>query len=105
MNGIQVLLITGIILVAVYFYTRLHHSVLDIVLLVLMVATGLVFVVLPELTNTIAHRLGVGRGADLVFYLSIIIFWFVILKIYARIRRIEKILTKVVRNDALKDVK
>lgn len=103
MNGIQVLLITGIILVAVYFFVRLHNSILDIILLILMVATGLVFVLSPDLTNTIAHKLGVGRGADLVFYLSIVIFWFVILKLYARIRRIEKILTDVVRKDALKD--
>ena len=101
MNGIQVLLITAIILVAVYFFVRLHNSILDILLLVLMVSTGLVFVLFPGITNELAHRLGVGRGADLIFYLSIVIFWFVILKLYTRIRRLEKTLTDVVRKDAL----
>jgi hypothetical protein len=43
----------------------------------------------------------VGRGADLVFYTSILIFWFVILKLYARIRRLEQIITQVVRKDAV----
>ena len=105
MNGIQVLLITGIILVAVYFFVRLQNSILDIMFLLLMIATALVFVLFPGITNELAHKLGVGRGADLVFYLSIIIFWFVILKLYTRMRRLEKILTEVVRKDALAEVR
>ena len=43
----------------------------------------------------------VGRGADLIFYISILIFWFVILKLYARIRRLEQIITQVVRKEAI----
>ena len=103
MNGIQVLLITGIVLVAVYFFVRLHNSVMDILLLLLMVGTGLAFVLFPGIANDLAHKLGVGRGADLVFYLSIVIFWFVILKLYTRIRRLEKTLTDVVRKDTLEE--
>ncbi len=103
MNGIQVLLITAVVLVAVYFYVRLHNSILDIILLSLMVSTALVFILFPGITNDLAHKLGVGRGADLIFYLSIVIFWFVILKLYTRIRRLEKTLTDVVRKDALTD--
>jgi hypothetical protein len=45
----------------------------------------------------------VGRGADLIFYLSIVIFWFVIIKLYVRIRKLEKIVTDVVRKDALNE--
>jgi len=101
MNGIQVLLITGIILVGVYFLVRLHNSIMDILLLVVMVGTGIAFVLFPGITQQLAHKLGVGRGADLVFYLSIMIFWFVILKLYSRIRKLEKILTQVVRKDTL----
>ena len=103
MNGIQVLLITAVVLVAVYFYVRLHNSILDIILLSLMVSTALVFILFPGITNDLAHKLGVGRGADLIFYLSIVIFWFVILKLYTRILRLEKTLTDVVRKDALTD--
>ena len=103
MNGIQILLITGIILIAVYFFARLHNSLLDILLLLFLVGTALVFIFFPDLTSTIAHKLGVGRGADLVFYLSIVIFWFVIIKLYVRIRKLEKIVTDVVRRDALKE--
>ena len=103
MNGIQILLITGVILVAVYFFVRLHNSILDILLLLAMVSGGLVFIFFPDVSNMIAHKLGVGRGADLVFYLSIVIFWFVILKLYVRIRKLEKIVTDVVRKDAISE--
>ena len=101
MNGIQVLLITGVMMVAVYFFVRLHNSILDILLLFLMVATALVFILFPGITNSLAHKLGVGRGAALVFYLIIVIFWFVIIKLYIRIRKLEKIITDVVRKDTL----
>jgi hypothetical protein len=101
MSGIKILLITGVALIAVYFYLRLRNSVFDLVLLLLLIATAIFFILSPESANTVAHKLGVGRGADLVFYTSILIFWFVILKLYARIRRLEQTITRIVRKDAL----
>ena len=101
MNGIQILLITGVTLLTIYFFVRLHNSILDILLLIAMVIGAMVFILFPDTSNRIANKLGVGRGADLVFYFSIVIFWFVILKLYVRIRKLEKIVTDVVRKDAL----
>ena len=101
MSGIKILLITGIAFIAVYFFVRFRNSLFDLILLLLLIGVAVLFVVLPELTNRIAHYLGVGRGADLVFYISIIIFWFVILKLYARIRKLEQIITNVIRKDAI----
>jgi len=101
MNGIQLVLITGVILVAIYFLVRQHNSMLDFFLLLSMVTAALIFIFFLGITNYMAHKLGVGRGADLVFYLSIIIFWFVIIKLYIRIRKLEKTVTDVLRKDAL----
>lgn len=67
----------------------------------LLIASAVVFILFPDITNDIANRLGVGRGADLIFYTSILIFWFVVLKLYARIRRLEQIITQVVRKEAI----
>lgn len=103
MNGIQIVLITLIMLIAVYFYVRLHNSIMDILLLLLMVSAAFIFIFFPGITTTVAHKLGVGRGADLVFYLSIVIFWFIIIKLYTRIRKLEKIVTDVVRKDTLNE--
>jgi hypothetical protein len=104
MNGIQLLLTTGFIFIGLYFLVRLKKRLLDIVLLFALVACGVVFVLWPNVTNIIANRLGVGRGTDLITYLSILIFWFVILKLYARIRKLEQLFTEIIRKDALSHV-
>lgn len=101
MSGIKILLITGVAFIAVYFFVRIRNSILDLLLLLLLISIAVLFIVMPDLTNRIAHYLGVGRGADLIFYISIIIFWFVILKLYARIRKLEQIITTVIRKDAM----
>ncbi|MBE2231800.1 MAG: DUF2304 domain-containing protein [Chitinophagaceae bacterium] len=101
MNGIKILLITGVAFIAVYFFVRLRNSLFDLFLLFLLFATAVVFILFPDLSNQLANALGVGRGADLVFYTSILLFWFVILKLYARIRRLEQQLTELIRKDAL----
>jgi hypothetical protein len=101
MNGIKIILITGIAFIAVYYFIRLRNSLFDIILLLLMIGVAITLVIFPDISNDIAHRLGVGRGADLVFYTSILIFWFIILKLYARIRRLEQTITQVVRKDAI----
>lgn len=102
MNGIQLVLLTGFIFIGLYFIIRLKKRLLDIFLLFSMIACATVFVVWPDVTNIIANRLGVGRGADLIFYISILIFWFVSLKLYARVRKLEQLFTQIVREDAIK---
>ena len=101
MTGIQLILITGFIFIGLYFVTRLKKRLLDIVLLFVMIIAGIVFALWPDVTNIIAKDLGVGRGADLIFYISILIFWFVSLKLYARIRKLEQLFTEIIRKDAL----
>ena len=101
MTGIQIVLLTGIAFIGLYFIVRWKKRVLDILLLTSMIVCSGIFVIWPETTNTIARWLGVGRGADMVFYMSILIFWFVVLKLYARLRKLEQIVTEVIRKDAL----
>ena len=101
MTGIQLILVTGFLFIGLYLLVRWKKKSLDIILLALMVFSAIIFVIWPQTTQYIADQLGVGRGADLVFYLSILIFWFVILKMYARIRKLEQIVTEAIRKDAL----
>jgi hypothetical protein len=101
MNGIQLLLLTGVAIISLYFIIRLKKRILDIVLLAGMIACAVVLILWPDITTTVATRLGVGRGADLVFYVSILTFWFVVLKLYARIRKLEQALTEMIRQEAL----
>ncbi len=63
--------------------------------------TAEVAVWIPDLTTKVANILGIGRGADLVFYLSITLLFYLIFRIYVKIEKIERDITKVVREDAL----
>ena len=103
MSGIQLFLITGVIFISIYFITRVRHRVLDLLILGAMIICAFVFIIRPDITNALAHKVGVGRGADLVFYISILIFWFIILKLYARQRKLEQMITDLIRKDALEN--
>ncbi|WP_315818965.1 DUF2304 domain-containing protein [Paraflavitalea speifideaquila] len=105
MSGIQLVLLTGLAFISLYFIIRQKRRILDIVLLAIMIIGAATFILWPELTNIVAARFGVGRGADLVFYICILIFWFVVLKLYAHIRRLEQMLTQIIREDALNKAK
>lgn len=105
MKEIQPVLLAGVAFIFLYFIVWMKKRLLDIIMLVLMIGAAVLFILWPDLTTIIAKKVGVGRGADLVFYVSILIFWFVILKLYSRIRRLEQLFTTIIRNDALKNVK
>jgi hypothetical protein len=68
--------------------------------LVVWIGTGLIFW-FPQYTTRIANILGVGRGADLITYLSIIILAYLIFRIFIHLDRIEKNITKLTRENAL----
>ncbi|HEX5654298.1 MAG TPA: DUF2304 domain-containing protein [Chitinophagaceae bacterium] len=100
MNGIQVLLIGGVITIFLYYIFRLRNAFLDLLLFSLFAGLAIFFILFPDYTNTIAHKLGVGRGADLLFYSCILFFLFLVMKLFARIRRLEKTLADFIRQDA-----
>jgi hypothetical protein len=62
-----------------------------------------VAVIWPQLTVDIANQVGVGRGSDLVVYLALIFLFYIISRLFLRIEKMEKNLTKVVRAEALKE--
>lgn len=102
MNGIQVLLISGVALIVVYYAFQFRNALVDLLALLVLSGAGIFFILFPGYTNDIAHWLGVGRGADLLFYCCILLFLFIIIKLFARIRKLEKQLTDLVRSNALR---
>ena len=59
----------------------------------------------PKITTIIATRVGIGRGVDLVTYISIISIFYLMFRLLLRIEKIEKEITTIIRNDALKNNK
>ena len=103
LNAIQVVLVAGIILLCVYSYTRLRSSYFDAFLIILFAGVGIFFVFFPDYTTTIAHYLGVGRGVDMIFYLAILFFTFIGMKLYRKVRKLEQMLTQIIREQGIKN--
>jgi hypothetical protein len=58
----------------------------------------------PESTSYLANILGVGRGADLIIYLSVIVIFYLLFRVFIRLNKIDSEITKITRKDALKNV-
>jgi hypothetical protein len=62
-----------------------------------------VCVLVPDITQRVARLLGVGRGADAVFYLSLVGLSYAFFRLYLRLRLMEQQITVLVRRLALKE--
>ena len=63
-------------------------------------AAILVFVFHPDLSNIIARFLGMGRGIDSVFFLSIVALFYLIFRLYVKIEQVDKDITTLAKNTA-----
>jgi hypothetical protein len=104
MKLIQLILIVGLLAILISYFRWFRSAVMDKLLIAAILAAGIVLVVFPDLTSRLAVALGVGRGADLVFYLFIVAFCYLILLVYAKIKKLERQLAELSRKQALMDV-
>lgn len=69
-------------------------------------SVGIIVVALqPGLTDRLAGLVGVGRGADLVIYVSLLLLFVAIFRHASHLHRLERDLTDLVRSLALRDAK
>lgn len=103
---IQIILIVFFLLAIVNTFLRFRSNQLNM--------TGLLFwllfwilaavvAVLPNSTNYFASLVGVGRGADLVVYISLALLFFLTFNFYVRLERANREITKLTRALTLKD--
>ena len=102
MNGIQILLLIGTGLISLFFIRKTRSKGFTIVLLIVAAAISAIFILWPDFTTRIARLLGVGRGTDFVLYISIMVFSYVIIYLFARIRKLEQMMTELIRRDAIR---
>ena len=58
---------------------------------------------LPQTTSYLAFFLGIGRGVDLAVYVSILLLFYLIFRLYLKIDKQQREITRIVRHLALKD--
>lgn len=74
-----------------------------VVFWLLLWASGAAAVLWPHFTALAAHALGIGRGADLLLYLSVLVMIAAFFYTYTRFKRVERQLTLLVRRLAMQN--
>ncbi|HLK26965.1 MAG TPA: DUF2304 domain-containing protein [Puia sp.] len=105
MKLIQPLLLLALIVIFISYFRWFRSAVFDKILMAIIFCGGILFVILPDFTTKISSSLGVGRGADLLFYIAIISFSYLIMLLYSKIRRLENQIAELVRDQAIAGAK
>jgi hypothetical protein len=101
LSPIKILLIVPLLLLILLFVSRLRNQTVYRFSLILIALLGIFFVINPEFTTTLAHKLNVGRGTDLLFYVCAIAGFIAVLMLYSKLRKIETTQTQIIRNAAI----
>ncbi len=99
----QVLAIVTIVIAALFMLRgggARHQAIQRIFLLLFIVAAGS-SVFFPQVWTFAARLLGVGRGADLLLYITVLAFLGFVATTYRRFRRLEQEITELARSVAL----
>ena len=64
----------------------------------------LVVLFLPQTTDILAEKLGIGRGVDVFIYVSIVVLFYLVYRVYVKIEGLEREITQVVREESLRDL-
>lgn len=99
---IQLILISAVVVLAI---TCLRSRLLGRAAPVVVGVAAILLVMFPSAATEIAHHLGVGRGVDLVLYLSLVLIFFLLLRFWILTRQLEHKVTELLRQIALLNAK
>lgn len=78
-----------------------RHQAVRRILLVIFILAAASSVFFPQAWTWAANLLGIGRGADLLLYITVLTFLGFVASTYRRFRRLEKDITELARKVAL----
>jgi len=91
-------LVAGLVLL---YFAKIRSQLLDSLVVLLIGGVGIALVISPDMANGLAHLVGVGRGADLLMYVSLIGILFLLILTYSRLRELEAHITHLARDIAI----
>lgn len=98
---IRILLLIGIAATGWLIFLRRNKLPLHIMTVFGLLAAGAAAVIRPDLADQAAHFVGVGRGADFVFYVGIIGVFFVLMHYYTKFVEMQQQITDLTRELAI----
>jgi small membrane protein len=103
MIPIQIFLVLFLAIAFLLYWKLFQNRFLNRIILVTSFLVTIFFVFYPGVSTRIANWLGVGRGTDLILYLSLIFMVFVLLLMYSKIKKLEEMITTLIREKALNE--
>lgn len=64
----------------------------------------IVFALMPQWLDRLAELVGVGRGVDTAMYISILVLFYLLFRVFIKLEKLEDLLTDSVREDALRNI-
>jgi hypothetical protein len=104
MIGIQILILFFCFFAVARTFGQMRRrqlSILAAVLWILFWVAVAVVGLLPETSQWLANRLGVGRGADLVTYASLAALFYLVFRLFTKVEQVEQEVSRLVRKMAL----
>ena len=98
---IRILLLLGLSATGWLVFLRRNRLPFHIITVFALLGAGAVSVLFPNVTQDAAKLVGVGRGADLVTYISIVAMMFVLLHYYTKFVELQRKLTEMTREVAI----
>jgi hypothetical protein len=98
---IRVLMLSAIAAIGWFVFLRRNRMPFHIVTVFALLGAGAVAVVTPQTTDKVAQFVGVGRGADLITYLSLVAVLFVLIHYFSKFVELQRNLTQVTREVAI----
>jgi len=102
----QVLALSGLVLLVIITIAATFRGSIGhmgaVAWLLVWIAAGIA-IAWPTLTARMARLLGIGRGTDLVLYCAVVVMLVGFLMVYARLRRLRRELTLLVRHLAIEE--
>ena len=102
MIPIQPVLIVLVLCVVAFYYSRMRSKLTDRIIVCALSFFGIVLIASPKISTLLANALGVGRGVDLVIYISLVGLGFLQLTILSKIRSMEAQITTLTRELAIR---
>jgi hypothetical protein len=93
----KVVLVLGLLVVVRTYFVHLRTKWRDRIVILPLVGVLIASIIHPNLTTWAARRVGVGRGADLAFYIGFLLVGFLLALQRARLREQEQAITVLVR--------
>ena len=103
---IQGLLLFVILVIALHTLVRRRHgeiTTFSMLLWLILWTLGGFAVAFPGQSTRLARFIGVGRGADLITYVSVVTLFYILFRLVVRIERLNRDITELVRAQALHD--